>query len=558
MPPPFPRAGVPGQSRMTANPARPVKRYRPGKAVAEEHSDSEEEDEIEEEVPQTQAVPKPPTASSFPASRVPQKQKPAAIQEDSDEDGFVTEDEDEAPPPATRPLDVTKATSVAHQGPREPRDQLEAPNESEEEEEDEESEDESSEEESSSEEDVPQRKLLRPTFIKKSDRNSKTASPATATPQPQTNLQSESDTTVPAHMTDGLTEEEARRRELADMMITDKLERDALARAQGKKSWDDDEEVAPEDMVNDTDGIDPEAELAAWKLRELKRLKRDREAIELHEKELEEIERRRNLTAEEREKEDAEYLAAQKEERESGRGKAGFMQRYHHKGAFFQDEEVAKEILARRDLMGGKFVDEVQNREALPEYMQIRDMTKLGKKGRTKYKDLKAEDTGRWADYGRSERKRDGFGAGIDDERFRPDDDRARGGDRGPTGANAGALGPRREQQGKKIDGAPEGPRGMRNNRERQGDDSYRPRRRRSPSKNRSDDERDRKPHHHHHHHHHRRRRASYSRSPSYSRSRSPPPLPRRYNRDDDSARRKRSPSPYRERDKRRRVDDIR
>ncbi|KKY21116.1 putative microfibrillar-associated protein 1 [Phaeomoniella chlamydospora] len=427
MPPPFPRAGVPGQSRMTANPARPVKRYRPGKAVAEEHSDSEEEDEIEEEVPQTQAVPKPPTASSFPASRVPQKQKPAAIQEDSDEDGFVTEDEDEAPPPATRPLDVTKATSVARQGPREPRDQLEAPNESEEEEEDEESEDESSEEESSSEEDVPQRKLLRPTFIKKSDRNSKTASPATATPQPQTNLQSESDTTVPAHMTDGLTEEEARRRELADMMITDKLERDALARAQGKKSWDDDEEVAPEDMVNDTDGIDPEAELAAWKLRELKRLKRDREAIELHEKELEEIERRRNLTAEEREKEDAEYLAAQKEERESGRGKAGFMQRYHHKGAFFQDEEVAKEILARRDLMGGKFVDEVQNREALPEYMQIRDMTKLGKKGRTKYKDLKAEDTGRWADYGRSERKRDGFGAGIDDERFRPDDDRARG-----------------------------------------------------------------------------------------------------------------------------------
>jgi hypothetical protein len=31
--------------------------------------------------------------------------------------------------------------------------------------------------------------------------------------------------------------------------------------------------------VDDTDGLDPEAEFEAWKLRELKRLRRDREAL---------------------------------------------------------------------------------------------------------------------------------------------------------------------------------------------------------------------------------------------------------------------------------------
>lgn len=36
------------------------------------------------------------------------------------------------------------------------------------------------------------------------------------------------------------------------------------------------QEVHPD--VDDTDGLDPEAEFEAWKLRELMRLKRDREA----------------------------------------------------------------------------------------------------------------------------------------------------------------------------------------------------------------------------------------------------------------------------------------
>ena len=524
------RFSASGQSRMTANPAKPIGRYRPGKAVVEEASDSEEEELEEQQIPQEQSEALRPKATSFPAGRAPatSKTRAAPVEEDSDEEGFVTEEEDEGVAvgqPSSRSAPV-KSEDGIQKGLTKP--ELEESEEEESEEEDEE--DESEEEESSSEEEAPQRKFLRPTFIKKSDRNGKTASPLpaendTAKPQPIT----ASTPGAPRRSHDGLTEEEVRRRELADLMITDKLERDAIARAAGKKSWDDDDEVAPEDMVDDTDDLDPEAELAAWKLRELKRLKRDREAIEAREKEIEEIERRRNLTAEEREKEDAEYLAAQKEERESGKGKAGFLQRYHHKGAFFQDDETSREILARRDLMGAKYVDQVQNREALPEYMQIRDMSKLGRKGRTRYKDLRTEDTGRWADYGRPGPKTP---FSVDDERFRPDSDR-KGVQNGPTGANAGALGPRR------VDGAvPKGPKAFRE-RESGGGDSYRPTHRDSHCDDDDDDDdwevRDRR------------------------RSRSPPRR-KRYSyssgEEDSHTRRKRSPSPYRERDKRRKVHE--
>jgi microfibrillar-associated protein 1 len=137
------------------------------------------------------------------------------------------------------------------------------------------------------------------------------------------------------------------------------------------------------------------------------------------------------LTAEQREAEDAAHIAAQKEEKE-GKGQAGFMQKYHHKGAFFQDDEEMAEI-SKRDIMGAKFQDDSGNREILPQYMQIRDMTKLGRKGRTKYKDLKAEDTGRW---GAEDDRRGGPGYGGD--RYQSKE--------GATGANAAAVGERRRR----------------------------------------------------------------------------------------------------------------
>ena len=217
------------------------------------------------------------------------------------------------------------------------------------------------------------------------------------------------------------------------------------------------------------------------------------------------------------------------------------MQRYHHKGAFFQDDETA-EILRKRDLMGAKFEDEVQNREALPQYMQVRDMTKLGKKGRTRYTDLRGEDTGKWAQgYDGRERK----GAKLDlniDERFRPDHD---GGAQGPTGANASVVRDRRE---KRVDGGPEEPRTIRTGGPCMKPDnrgqSYQPRRRSYEEDDDSDKTaRDRScsPH--------RRKTNRGSSSRSTNRHRDS------YEDEDSRSRRKRSLSPQRNADKRRRVE---
>ncbi|KAF5864781.1 Microfibrillar-associated protein 1 [Aspergillus alliaceus] len=490
MPPP-----LPSQHRgMTANPLKPS-RYRPGKPIAEEPSSSEEEEDDEEERRQIQEQEQrrrleqqrrqhraQPKASSFPAGRIKKGVKNAQIEEEEeDEEGFVTEDEegeDEGKEEESRPVprvagDKGGAAPVVVQALGEEV--------SEEEEEEETSED----EESSSEDEAPRRVLLRPTFIKKDKRGGQAQNGVGAAPSTAV-ADSAADSDV----------RRAQRQEKADMLVRDQLEKDAIARSAANKQWDDDElEAAEEGGIDDNDGVDPEAEYAAWKLRELKRIKREREAIEAAEKEREEVERRRNLTAEERDREDREYIAKQQEEKEATRGQGGFMQRYFHKGAFFRDD-LEKEGLDRRNVMGARFEDDV-SREVLPEYMQIRDMTKLGKKGRTRYKDLRTEDTGRFGDGFDNRRRRDAP-IGIRDERFLPDrpDDRPKG----PTGANAGPVRERRRSRSR----------------------SYSPRRDRREQRERRE-------------------------SPGRDRSRD-------RHRPDTSSRRKRSPSPYEDREKRRRM----
>lgn len=376
---------------MTKNRAQPT-RYRPGKAEVEdpESEDDTSEQEEEEDVP-TKAPP--PKASSFPSQKKLGVDLSKAGQQLS-----------KAPKPPEQDLEgfVTASESSSEDG---------------DDDEDGSSEEESrSSEEESSSDDEPKKPMLAPKFLSKAKRAQQSAA-ADKGPTAE----------------EKAAEDERVRREKADALLQAQLERDAAARAAGKKYWDDDD-IAPEDEVDDTDGLDPEAELAAWKLRELKRVRRDRLAIEEKEKEREEIERRRNMTAEEREAEDQAFIEAQKEERE-GQGKMAYMQKYFHKGAFFgdageEDEEV-KNVL-NRNFAGVKFEDETGDKAVLPEYMRIRDMTRLGKKGRTKYRDLQSEDTGRWGqDVGRKKRDLDGV-----DERFRPDD--KRGSER--TGANAAPV----------------------------------------------------------------------------------------------------------------------
>ncbi|KAF2710260.1 hypothetical protein K504DRAFT_466681 [Pleomassaria siparia CBS 279.74] len=386
--------------KLTAQPIR-TRHFvgKPSAAEVEEPSSASESESEEETKPKPYTKPKPaPLASSFPKAalkaNLAARQKSEAERKQI-EDEFETESEDED--------EDVKAGSESESGS--------------------ESGSEEESEEESSEEEAP-RKLLRPVFVKKGDRN-KGAAPVKSAEE------------IAA-------EEEARRQEQAKSLVQEQIIQRAQAKLTGKKDWDDDVEESDMNAIDDTDGVNPEAEYAAWKLRELKRIKRERAAIEEAEAAHAELERRRNLSEAERKAEDDAFLAKQNEER-GDRGQMQFMQKYFHKGAFFQEE--LKELgVDRRNLMGARFED-ATNRETLPEYMQIRDLSKLGKKGGTKYKDMKSEDTGRWGDFGDPRRSRDGNDHGLDD-RFRSDSG-YRGGDRdrnteGPSGANAKPLGERK------------------------------------------------------------------------------------------------------------------
>ena len=451
--------------RMTANPVKPA-RYRAGKPVGpessseSESSDGEAEDQqTTKKRPQPRKIAPPPKAASAgriistgggkinyrdeeEARRAAAAKARVEAERRAREEGFVTEDEEdeeEDDDDKRRGGTGVSTGAAAESG----------------------SEEESSEEESSSEEEAPRRLMIRPKFIRKGERDGDRGESKSAASAVTGGTQNAPDDEAA---------EAARKKAALDEMVEEQIKKDLAARSAGKKHWDDDSD--PEDEVDDTDDLDPEAEQAAWKLRELKRIRRDREAIEAKEAEREEVERRRNLTEDERRAEDDAFLAKQKEEKD-GRGSMAYMQKYYHKGAFYREEAEA-EGLDKRDVMGMRFADDVQNRELLPQALQMRDMTKLGKKGATKYRDLKSEDTGRWGelDSGRPRGGYDRFG----DERFQPDRDggwgRNQGGD-GGKGANAIPLGER-----KSVPGAPEGPRNDRSrgeDRHRDGE-RYRPR----------------------------------------------------------------------------------
>ncbi|GAA5914973.1 hypothetical protein JCM5296_004519, partial [Sporobolomyces johnsonii] len=70
--------------------------------------------------------------------------------------------------------------------------------------------------------------------------------------------------------------------------------------------------------VDDTDGLDPEGEFEDWKLRELQRLKRDREARYALEKVREEVEARRAMPEALRLKEDMERAKKSRDEKKKG------------------------------------------------------------------------------------------------------------------------------------------------------------------------------------------------------------------------------------------------
>ena len=145
-----------------------------------------------------------------------------------------------------------------------------------------------------------------------------------------------------------------------------------------------------EEMIDDTDNPDDLTEYENWKIRELKRIKRDLEERTQREKEKEEIERRRTLTDEQRKEENIKL--GSDDTLRNFKSKINYLQKYYHKGAFFQDEaSTNSEHIYNRDFNLPTWEDKV-DRSNLPSIMNKR-RGNLFKKGQTKYTHLTNEDT---------------------------------------------------------------------------------------------------------------------------------------------------------------------
>ena len=133
-----------------------------------------------------------------------------------------------------------------------------------------------------------------------------------------------------------------------------------------------------------TDDEHEELEYEAWKLRELKRMKRDREEKETLEKEQAEAERLRNMTEDERRQELRNN--PRQVTNKAAKGKYKFMQKYYHRGAFFMEKE---ENIYKRDYSSATLEDNF-DKTVLPKVMQVKN---FGRSGRTKYTHLVDQDS---------------------------------------------------------------------------------------------------------------------------------------------------------------------
>jgi len=146
-------------------------------------------------------------------------------------------------------------------------------------------------------------------------------------------------------------------------------------------------EIEMEEDV-DTDDEGPEEqkrEFDEWRLRELQRVRRDKEEREKMKNEQMEIEARRGMT-------DDEVMV---EKRKMGIGvkehkKMNFLQKYYHKGAYYSDEIEKVETKIEHDWMAPVGEDKYVDRSNLPKVMQVKN---FGRSGRTKYTHLKDQDT---------------------------------------------------------------------------------------------------------------------------------------------------------------------
>ncbi|KXZ46231.1 hypothetical protein GPECTOR_45g101 [Gonium pectorale] len=258
--------------------------------------------------------------------------------------------------------------------------------------EEEEEEEESSEYETDDEEeDGPGGRLLKPVFVPKHARDTVAERQA---------LEEEEEAAAASEKARKESRKEETKAILAEQMALEAAA--AAAAAAGPAGVDD---------IDTDDEEESEKAFDTWKARELRRIKRDREERETAEREAAERERLKNMTEEERaawEKANPKARRGSGGGRAGGRGRGGrvvrekspkskwnFLQKYWHKGAYFQEAPddtrgtVGTDDIFRRDFSAPTGMDKF-DKSVLPKVMQVKN---FGRSGRTKWTHLLAEDT---------------------------------------------------------------------------------------------------------------------------------------------------------------------
>jgi microfibrillar-associated protein 1 len=174
------------------------------------------------------------------------------------------------------------------------------------------------------------------------------------------------------------------RREQARSALLEDLRQEEQAKLESRKLTRADDGLD----ADPSDAAEQAAEYAAWRVRELARVKRELAERQQAEGDAAEVERRRNMTDAEILAEDAALLAAQAESKKN-KPKMAFLQKYYHEGAFFRGGD-APDILEGRDFTAPTEADRV-DKSILPKAMQVR--RGFGEAGHSRYTHLKDQDT---------------------------------------------------------------------------------------------------------------------------------------------------------------------
>jgi len=245
----------------------------------------------------------------------------------------------------------------------------------EEEEDDVEAEEESDDDESDSDDDDDPRRgaMMKPVFVSKTQRETVKEKEALAKEEEEVEIKK--------------VEKLKERKVESKAMLIDTIQRTEEEERAAEDATNDASDI---ELIDDDDEKDEAEEYEMWKLRELRRIKRDRLEREERDKELEEVERRRNMTEQERE-EDNKRLDAMAPKKAEAKN-FNFLQKYFHRGAHFQDKATdGSEPIYLRDVHE-PLASEQYDKNLLPKAMQLR-RGQFGKMSQVKHTHLTAEDT---------------------------------------------------------------------------------------------------------------------------------------------------------------------